>query len=173
MQRWVPFCLCWCLRWLHWVCRVCTNLNWAHDLQSDLWSMIFGVFWDLYRFPSCLYTTWQNYQSSTSVFYWCRKSADSFLCSASPLYLSNKTPCQVYADLPGCQGFVPKLSAEAELSLNPLLTLCTVVGGPGKPSAVSEVGDYPEIRMGTGFRLWLLLLPPPNALCSRCGGSWM
>lgn len=26
-------------------------------------------------------------------------------------------------------------------SLNPLLTLCTVAGGPGKPSAASEVGD--------------------------------
>lgn len=66
--------------------------------------------------------------------------------AASPLHLSNNTPCQVSADLPGGQGLVPKLSAEAELSLNPLLTLCTVVGGgPGKPSAAGEVGDDPEM----------------------------
>lgn len=32
MKRWVQFCLCWYLGWLHQVYGVCTHLNWAHDL---------------------------------------------------------------------------------------------------------------------------------------------
>lgn len=177
MQRWVQFCLCWCLGWLHRVHGFCTRLNWAHDLTIRTLKPPFLECFETYtdslaahaqpdkiaRVPLLCYSGEEVQVPSCAQQCW----------AASPLHLSSNTLCQACADLPGCQGFVPKLSAEAELSLNPLLALCAVVGGPGKASAAGEVGDDPEMWMGARLRLWLLLLPPPNALHSPHGGSWM
>lgn len=145
MQRWVQFYLCWCLGWLHRVCGVCTHLNWAHDLTirtlKPPFLGCFGTYTDslaahtqpdeIARVPLLCFTGEEVQIPSCAQQCW----------ATSPLHLSNNTPCQVYADLPGCQGFVPKLSAEAELSPNPLLALCAVMGGPDKASVAGEVGD--------------------------------
>lgn len=173
MKRWVQFCLCWYLGWLHQVCGVCTHLNWAHDLTIRTLKPFLGYFGTCTD-SLAAYTQSDKIARAPLLCFMGEKvqipSCAQQCWAASPLQLSNNTPC--HPDLLGCQGFVPKLSAEVQLSLNPLLALCTVVRGPGKPSVASEVGDDPEMWMGTGLRLWLLLLPPPNALYS-CDGSWV
>lgn len=176
MQRWAQFCLCWCLGQLHWVHGVCPCLNlgtWTY--RQDFKTTIFQVFWQLYRFSFYSYTAWQSYRS----YHRCilLEKCRFLLCSAmqssitsTPQHLSTVRCMLVPRDARALSQVLCRSSVIPEL-----LYGCVCCDGARPLStAAGEVGDDPTMWMGAGLRQWLLLLSPPNALCSpRCGGSWM
>lgn len=125
MQRWVQFCLCWCLGWFQRVHGVCTHLNWARGLTVRTLKPPFLGYFGTYT-DSLVAHTQPDRISRVALLCFTGEKVQISSCAqqcwaASPVHLSSNSSCQVYADLPGCQGFVPKLFAEAGLSLNPLV----------------------------------------------------
>lgn len=113
MQRWVQFCLCWCLEWLHRVHGVCTHLNWAHNLTirtlKPPFLVCFGTYTDslashtqpdrIARVPLLCFTAEKVEIPSCAQQCW----------AVSPLHLSNNTPLSGVCRSPGA----PRLYSQA------------------------------------------------------------